>query len=186
MSETVLVPATSTNVKPYGDSAEPARPSLSVSRGPGPSPQRPSPARHPHRHGRNQGGFTKPQVAPEKPDMFMETVGPIPSSPDYINEIKEEEPTCGVARIMDGPLLNSGMALRILGGREAKKGKWPWQVALMNRMQVIKHVTPRKKINCIANQISFYLLVLNTVRRVIHSSLTLFNILSRKCFVAER
>lgn len=147
-SETVLVPVASVQVgnnKPSRlDSAEPAKPfapqsTSSHGRGPGPSPlggYRPH-GRHPHRHGRNQQGFAKPQVPPEKPDMFFETVGPIPASPDYKNEIEEDDRTCGIARITDGPG-NSGMALRILGGREAKKGKWPWQVALMNRMQVIK------------------------------------------------
>lgn len=71
--------------------------------------------------------------------MFMETVGPIPS--DYQNEIKDDyDSTCGIARITDSRP-NSGMALRILGGRETKKGKWPWQVALMNRNQVMKNMT---------------------------------------------
>jgi len=46
----------------------------------------------------------------------------------------DDKQTCGVARITD--LNRNGIAMRILGGKEARKGRWPWQVAVLNRMQV--------------------------------------------------
>jgi hypothetical protein len=55
-----------------------------------------------------------------------ESDGPFP--------IEDDKPTCGVARITD--LNRNGIAMRILGGREARRGRWPWQVAVLNRLQV--------------------------------------------------
>jgi len=42
--------------------------------------------------------------------------------------------TCGVARITDQN--RHGISMRILGGREALKGRWPWQVAILNSLGV--------------------------------------------------
>lgn len=122
-----------------------ARPSISVGRGP--PGNRPAGGHNPHRHGRAQF-HNKLEAPPPEKDTYPSsgTVGPIPRTPDRsefpsyhrnhyeVEEAEEPQPTCGIARITDSG--NSGMALRILGGRETKKGKWPWQVALLNRNQV--------------------------------------------------
>ncbi|CAG7732598.1 unnamed protein product [Allacma fusca] len=46
---------------------------------------------------------------------------------------EQDMPKCGVARVKDND--GQGLMLRILGGSEAQKGRWPWQVAVLNRMQ---------------------------------------------------
>ncbi|ODM95536.1 Chymotrypsinogen 2 [Orchesella cincta] len=95
-----------------------------------PPQQRPARHHHHNRRDRNQGVQNK-----QSEEYFSETVGPFPISQDYGNNEFEENPTCGVARITDAN--QSGLVLRILGGRETRKGKWPWQVALLNRMQEV-------------------------------------------------
>lgn len=49
-----------------------------------------------------------------------------------------DSPTCGVARITDRN--RNGIAMRILGGQETQQGRWPWQVAVLNKMNVIIHL----------------------------------------------
>lgn len=46
---------------------------------------------------------------------------------------------CGTRRERrrDQRLQNAGYALRIIGGREAPRGHWPWQVAILNKYKEV-------------------------------------------------
>lgn len=47
----------------------------------------------------------------------------------------QAEFTCGIPKIPESNIFQ-GLSRRILGGSEVQKGRWPWQVAILNRMQV--------------------------------------------------
>lgn len=70
-----------------------------------------------------------PKITPRS-----ESEGPFPLADDY--DHLDASPTCGVPRIT--ALNRNGIAMRILGGQEAKQGRWPWQVAVLNKMNVNK------------------------------------------------
>lgn len=46
---------------------------------------------------------------------------------------------CGLPSIRNSPKNYLFGMLRIIGGKTARKGQWPWQVAILNRFKVIIH-----------------------------------------------
>ncbi|KAF4516915.1 hypothetical protein B566_EDAN008004 [Ephemera danica] len=56
-------------------------------------------------------------------------------NPDLASEPGTYEQQCGIPH----NVTNNAMALRIIGGRPAIRGRWPWQVAVLNRFRVLSH-----------------------------------------------
>lgn len=50
---------------------------------------------------------------------------------------------CGMPSVRNKPKYPWGM-LRIIGGKSAKKGQWPWQVAILNRFKVNVQILKKK------------------------------------------
>jgi hypothetical protein len=51
-----------------------------------------------------------------------------------LGRMEEEPHGCGVVHSNNSVYLSN--MLRIIGGRPTQQGKWPWQVAILNRFKV--------------------------------------------------
>lgn len=67
---------------------------------------------------------------------FDVSEGPFPIH-DF-GSLESHPQTCGVARITDRN--RNGIVTRILGGQEAMQGRWPWQVAILNKLNVCTYL----------------------------------------------